>query len=522
MAGKVRNLLDRDGRYFARLVVPTELRKFVGRTELRKPLGPDRREALKKLPGAVALLQHEIALAERRAVDAGAKEVTIGRYPLADDQIALRNYTDRLAQDEALRNAGPQWASVSIDDGFVAQLRRGIAGQLADAELVDLVGHRIDRFRKIGNTTATPGTDDWRALARAICISEYEALARVAERDEGDFTGEPAHPLIANATPPADERPPVYLRTLLNDYLKELEHNGKGREARRRWTPVFEDLGRFVGHNDAVQITKQDVIKWRDVKLEKLSPKTVKDTYLASVRAVLAWAVENERLPANPADGVKVKVLKPTQARESGFRDEEALAILKACRAYTPPARGNTANNETAQTTAAKRWASLLCAFTGARIVEITQLRKQDVREESGTAIIRITPDAGSVKTGQYRDVPLHRQLVELGFLDFVRSAPDGALFHTAKPGGELQGARTTAGRVSQWLQSLDVIPEGVSPNHGWRHRFKTIGREAEISDRVLDAIQGHAARTAGDNYGDVTITAKKKAIDRLKPYPLI
>jgi hypothetical protein len=41
MAGKVRNLLNRDGRYFARLVIPKELRPFMnGKTELRTPLGP--------------------------------------------------------------------------------------------------------------------------------------------------------------------------------------------------------------------------------------------------------------------------------------------------------------------------------------------------------------------------------------------------------------------------------------------------------------------------------------------------
>jgi integrase len=61
---------------------------------------------------------------------------------------------------------------------------------------------------------------------------------------------------------------------------------------------------------------------------------------------------------------------------------------------------------------------------------------------------------------------------------------------------------------LSDWLGSLDVVPEGVQPNHGWRHRFKTLGRELGYSDRVVDAICGHAGRTAGDNYGDVTLEA--------------
>jgi integrase len=320
---------------------------------------------------------------------------------------------------------------------------------------------------------------------------------------------------------PADATTPVYLRSLLDAYLKELERNGKGREARKRWTPVFEDLARFAGHNDAARLSKQNLIDWRDAKLETLSPKTVADVYLASVRAVLTWAVENDKLPRNPAEGVKVKKTKRAQGREKGFRTEEAVAILKTCLAYVPAVHGNPANREAPQTTAAKKWAPLLCAFTGSRISEITQLRKQDLRQEGDVAIVRITPDAGSVKSGQYRDVPLHQQIIDLGFLDFVKNAPGGPLFHTARDGRELQGARTTSGRLSQWLQAQGVIPAGVSPTHGWRHRFKTVGREAEISDRVLDAIQGHAARTAGEDYGDVTIIAKKKAIDRLPRYEI-
>lgn len=91
MAASIRNLLNRDRRYFARLVIPKELRPFMnGKTELRTALCPDYRTALKKLPGAVADLQHNIALGERRADAAGEKSVTTGRYPLATGQSAFR------------------------------------------------------------------------------------------------------------------------------------------------------------------------------------------------------------------------------------------------------------------------------------------------------------------------------------------------------------------------------------------------------------------------------------------------
>ncbi|TJW51943.1 MAG: integrase [Mesorhizobium sp.] len=518
MTGRVRNLLNRDGRYFARLVIPKDLRPFLdGKTELRTALGPDYRTALKLLPGAVAALQHKIALGERCAAEAGKRTVAIGRYPLSIEQIALRSYNDRLAQDDALRNAGPQWASISINDGYVTQLRRGIAGQLNDADLAELVENRIARFREIGNTTAEYGTIEWRELARHICISEYEALSRVAERDEGDFTGKPTHPLIAETKPIADELPPVPLKGLLVDYLESRKAIGKGREAKRRWTPVFADLAKFIGHNDARRLTKQNLLEWRDARLKTLSAKTVADVYLASVRTVLSWAVDNDRLESNVAVKVRQDVPKKSLSREQGFTLPEAVEILRKARDYVPARTNNPSTTEAPGTTAAKRWSPILCAFTGARIAELTQLRKQDFRKEGETYVVRITPAAGTVKD---RDVPLHRQIVEMGFMDFVEAAQDGPLFHSNQKDG-ISAARTVAGRVSEWLQSLGVIPQGVQPSHGWRHRFKTVGQEQGVSDRVLDAIQGHAGKTAGDNYGDVTIAAKKAALDKFPHYDL-
>ncbi|MBL0937183.1 MAG: integrase [Rhizobiaceae bacterium] len=515
-------MLNRDGRYFARLVVPKELRQFVGKTELRSALGPDRREAIKKLPGAVALLQHEIALAERRAADAGQRHVTTGRYPLAADQIALRNYQSRLAFDDEIRNTYPVYATLEVDADLAHDLQKGAAGALGDDHLEALVGERIERFRALGNTTVEKGSTDWRSLARMLCASEYEALSRVVERNEGDWTGRPASPVLVNAQPVADEKPPVSLKRLFKDYVASRVIIGKGRGIEKRWTPVFTDLVKFIGHDDARRLSKQNLMDWRDARLKTLSAKTVGDVNLASVRTVLKWAVENDKLEENVAEKVRQQVPKKQRSREKGFTDKEAVVILRASRDHMPTVSDNAATMEHPATTAAKRWSPLLCAFSGARIAEITQLRKEDVRKEGNVHVMRIRPDAGSVKAGDYRDVPLHSQLIDMGFIEFVEGSPGGPLFYPNRKGAKpATAAKTVAGRVSEWLQGLGVIPEGVPPSHGWRHRFKTVGREEGISDRVLDAIQGHASKTQGDDYGDVTLKARKAAIDRFPSYPI-
>jgi hypothetical protein len=144
----------------------------------------------------------------------------------------------------------------------------------------------------------------------------------------------------------------------------------------------------------------------------------------------------------------------------------------------------------------------------------------EDVRQEGAIHYIRIAPEAGTVKSGIFRDVPLHRHVIEEGFLDFVRTVSSGPLFYksAARRSKSLPGA-VVSGRLGKWIRALDVADRSVQPNHGWRHRLKTVGRELGLDPRVLDAIQGHAARTAGETYGDVTLRAKDAAIQALPRY---
>lgn len=292
----------------------------------------------------------------------------------------------------------------------------------------------------------------------------------------------------------------------------------------KRAQPVIESLRQFLGHSDAAKVTRKDLIAWRDhlLDVDKLSAKTVSDIYLSAVRSLFTWAHENEKLPQNVAATVKQPKPKRQRLREAGYTDAEALAVLAASRAHTPRPNQFGFIRETAHMTAAKLWAPLLCAFSGARISEITQLRKEDIRREGERWVMRITPDAGTVKTGAWRDVPLHRQIIEQGFVRFVEAAKDGPLFHGATdPAKFAKAAATISDELAKWLRREKIAPEGVQPNHAWRHRLKTQARDLGADMRVVDGIQGHAGRTASDDYGDVSLIAKARVIDLLPAYNL-
>jgi integrase len=232
----------------------------------------------------------------------------------------------------------------------------------------------------------------------------------------------------------------------------------------------------------------------------------VKDSDLAGLKTLFGWAVSNRKLTSNPATGITIKLGKPQKLRSKGLTEEEASAILSAAMKVTSEGR----------TDAARRWVPWLAAYTGARVGELAQLRKQDVTKDGDHWTVRLTPEAGTIKTNEARTIVLHSHLVELGFPEFVETAPAGHLFlKPSKSGdvlGPLQGLKN---RLAEFSRSI-VRDPNVAPMHGFRHRFKTIGMEAGIPSRILDAIQGHAARTAGDSYGDVTVKAMAVAMERV------
>lgn len=508
MAAKVRYLIERDGRYHARIVVAKRLRPILKKVELSVALGADRREALRKLPRAVAQFQEQIAEAERRLSESEHATAT----PIAFDAVraARALYDNSVAFDSELRDATSLYARFGHpDEAYIEDLKSIAAGRLRDDEMPRIFLTNIRQHVPAGLDPAA-----WRRATRILAQAELAAMEVSALRNDGE--PDPPTPEFLNAVAPREARSGVSIREIFDGYRIELQRSGRGRDAEGRWAPIVDHLVNYVGHDAAGRITRRDAVKWTDNLLETLSPKTVRDSYLATARAAFAWAVDKLDLAQNPFSGVRVRLTKRVRSREKGFRLDEAQAILKAARNYAGSAK------ELPATTAAKRWVPLLGAYTGARVGELCQLRAEDVRQEDGIHYIRITPEAGTVKSGLFRDVPLHDHVLDEGFLDFVKVIGSGPLFYRlGTRRGKISPAEVVAGRLGKWVRTLGVIPEEVQPSHAWRHRMKTVGRELGVDPRVLDAIQGHASRTAGDEYGDVTLKAKEALIKRLPRYEI-
>jgi integrase len=269
-----------------------------------------------------------------------------------------------------------------------------------------------------------------------------------------------------------------------------------------------------------------DAQQWIDALVTSRKPQTVRLKWLAPARALFNWAIlkrlkdaEGRRLvETNPFKDCSVTVPKRSITRPTGraFADDEIKTILCASTALGAPME---------LPAATKRWVPWVLAYTGARVGEITQLRAQDIEQRNCGPVLRITPDAGPVKTDKVRLVPIHSHLVEMGLMDYVaaveaRLGKQAPLFYhpQTKPSSK-PPAVTVSVQLGSWVRGLGISDPDVQPNHGWRHTFLTRATRARIDPRIRDEIVGHVPRTVADQYEHPSIEDMAEALKRFPRY---
>jgi integrase len=329
----------------------------------------------------------------------------------------------------------------------------------------------------------------------------------------GDYTPDPK---AARFPPFETKSASVTLRSLLDGWWTEAAAVGRKQSTYEAYSGTIETLAAFLKHDDARRVTEADILRFKTHRLTEVSPKTVRDKDLAGLKSLFRWGVSNRKLTSNPVENVTVLRGKRRRTRSPGFTDHEAVEILSRSFNYRPE------GNEGANSVAVKRWLPWLCAYTGARIGELAQLRKKDVFQEGEIWCLQITPEAGTVKTDQARVVPIHQHLIDQGFLDFATGRRDGPLFaDRARGDGKPVGAESLVNRLRDWVRAFVPDPN-VQPNHAWRHRLKTQFRDLRIEQRVADVIQGWSeedSNNAGSGYGEVSLKAKADAIAAIPRY---
>jgi hypothetical protein len=223
----------------------------------------------------------------------------------------------------------------------------------------------------------------------AVLVPEYAAaLNLLRRRAYGDYSKDRRPAQFPKITPTKAANMTCW--ELFEAWVKERQPKPSTVDRRRG---VFLHLQEHFGDRDIAAITDQDAVKWKDGLLTpERSGRTVNDVWLVTVKGIFKWAVINKKIGSNPFAALRVTYAKTPRDRDSrAFTIKEANTILRAS-SGAPPARLS------AHYKAARRWVPWICAYAGCRVQEATQLRAEDIVEESGVWAIRLVPSAGTVK----------------------------------------------------------------------------------------------------------------------------
>ncbi|MHC1751062.1 DUF6538 domain-containing protein [Humidesulfovibrio sp.] len=233
----------------------------------------------------------------------------------------------------------------------------------------------------------------------------------------------------------------------------------------------------------------------KDPSLPRLSGRTINEKCLAALSAVLNWGVQNGYLDHNPATGIKVAVGKVEEQKRLPYSVED-LNLIFRFPVFTEGARPRGGAGEAA------KWLPILALFTGARLQELGRLQVEDVRTDRGITFLDLT-SAGTKTTSSKRRVPIHKELVRLGFLAYVeehRKAKGGPLFPALKS----KRSSPTEGWTSWWGRYCrgNGITDPRKVFHSFRHTVKDGLRDSGVPFDIRSILQGHTVPGVGEGYG--------------------
>ncbi|KAA8606014.1 integrase [Salipiger aestuarii] len=582
---RVSNLLRRGATYYARLRVPKDLVGIIGKSELVKTLGTTHEtEAKRRLYPQLQIWQHEFDDLRSRSI-----------LTAADQQHAVwDHYEATLARDEEERAAQPTAAEIGqatqeaisaaqatqldttdplavLDATLEVQAMQSapaLSTKAREAKLTDmrahlhqgetaLIAHEVDAYLRANRLIASPGSPGWISVARAMMRSEIEALQRSLERDRGDYSGQPADPIVHPAT--GERRAPAKKGETIAEVLEKFTSENPNRVTPDRIHQTGRDIETFIGMvgstfpvsaidkiavrewkallikyplrathvNELKGMSIEQIVKANEkLKRPVLSDRTV-NRYLSSLGAFCKWLVANGYLDQNPVSDMSLP--KERQAKTLTFTPAQLTTLFTS-----PLFTGAQSGSDSEWSKIAKPgnvlirdhryWVPLIMLFSGARNGEIGQLAVTDVRQEHGHWIMHVTTEGDnttegkSVKTaGSMRVLPLHPELIRLGFLDYHAeriAAGDTQLFPLAKRSARGQMMAEFSREFGKYLKRIGLKQGRGLSLYSFRHGVADALRRAGFLDSEFGFILGHTEASMTGRYGHLPQGMLEKRVE--------
>src|SRR5450631_4500829 len=259
----------------------------------------------------------------------------------------------------------------------------------------------------------------------------------------------------------------------------------------------------------------------RPKQVQVIDSTTVDLKYIGPVRRFLEELANDGDIERNPALGVHSARTKSDRKKSAPNTKRSPFAVGELNKILLRTSRLSKAT--------AEYWATPCLLFTGMRLNEFAQLRTGDLIEHNGRPHLRVVciqdpeedddltapsiapaqaPDDRRVKSASARRfIPVHPLLIEIGFLDFIRSRvrkggvasvfreckPDKYGYYSGPLGKRLNGKTTKAGVKKTRQKSV----------YSLRHNFSDACDSGGIPERTKNKFMGHLITGTAGIYGN-------------------
>ena len=331
------------------------------------------------------------------------------------------------------------------------------------------------------------------------------------------------------------KKPDLTLNELVNIYNNELSRKNVSQAYKDKVSQRIFVASCLLPHQNIRMITAEELqkfiydIQWLPLRLTQkeaekidlykvikknencpelcISEKTHFD-YIYTLQSLFAWASKRKYLKDNPFDEVDIPA--PEMTKESVRYQSFTISQLQTI--FNSPLFSKHFDNNPKQRT--MQWLIIMALYTGARLNELCQLEFSDllVDEVDGIKYISINEHNGKkVKTrAGVRFVPIHRQLVKLGFFQFVEMMKGLSKNNRIFADLQYNNRGELSAMPSKWFGRFMTqigLTEKKLVFHSFRHTVRTELRNNNCpEDRVQRICGWEGEKSLSSHYGTISI----------------
>ena len=297
---------------------------------------------------------------------------------------------------------------------------------------------------------------------------------------------------------------------------------------------ILEEFVEIVGDIDISSITKKEVSyyidvqtklppnrkkspKYRDLSIQQLVEKNLSDKEtqtpqninkrLTKLSVFANWGVRQGLLFSNPFSGMKFSVKKQPHRRKP-FTAEDLRIILdpETYHKWTINFRHSFMPNRSTHQLP-YYWIFLLGIFSGMRTNEMCQLRLIDIKKVENIWFMFVEDSEETrVKTeNAIRKVPVHPQLIDMGFIDYVsklkRSKKD-RVFWELKEDRDGFASHVSRHFNERFLPAVGIWEKYTKVLYCTRHTFINKLYTERVDENVIKTLVGHEKGFTMKQYG--------------------